>query len=199
MMASLSKLVNMPSKVGAIISSMLRIRRQISDFVWKSKPSPSSNHSTFGEDSGIELGLVGDSSSDEKSIDDLNFLRQEYKDVAACHLCQDAREIIVEQLCRVHPNSLRPLQSIIETRNCFGGDKSRNYKFQHDHMQDILNNWIKRPHNTIGDLINKIKELRRRDILQDTELINLIGVLFKIYVLISRLCSVPYYYPTCHA
>ena len=159
-------------------SKILRIRRLISGFVWrKSKSSSRSTGSqnTGGRDSCIELKLMDTSNNICYEERDLTMISQEHKDIPARYLCPEALEIIVEHLCRFHPVTLRPLTPIRKIRDCFEGNKSRIYKFEEEHIKELLDNWIKHSSNSIGDLIHKIKELKRMDILRDEELIKLTG------------------------
>ena len=156
---------------------MYRLRQVIYNAVWNRSSNLSAASSisvTVEDDSGIELGLMEESGTDE--IDDLSLLRKEYKDVPACQLCHKARKIVIKHLCRVHPVTGSPLTKLKEIKICFNGDKSKNYKFEYDHIKDLLDNWITVTHNRVGNLIDKIKFLRRRDILQDEKLIDLTGM-----------------------
>ena len=157
-------------------SKILRIRRLISNFVWRrSKSSTSSSQNTRGRDSCIELKLMDTSNNICYEERDLTMISQEHKDIPARYLCPEALEIIVEHLCRFHPVTLRQITPIRKIRDCFEGNKSRIYKFEADHIKELLDNWIREPRNSIGDLIHKIKELKRMDILRDEELIKLAG------------------------
>ena len=155
-------------------SKILRIRRLITNLVWKrSKSSSRNSQNTEGRDSCIELKLMDNRICYEEC--DLTMISQEHKDIPARYLCPEALQIIVDLLCRVHPVTGRQLSTIRKIRDCFEGEKSRIYKFQEDHIKELLDNWIRHSRNSIGDLIRKIKELKRKDILQDEELIKLTG------------------------
>ncbi len=113
--------------------------------------------------------------SNSHDAPDLRNLDEENKNIPAKQLSQEAQDIIVQELMRRQPNTLRPIRTMEELRCCFDGDKSKHSKMQEDHVRNLLQQWLGDVHHSVGDLIVKLKSLGRIDILQDSRLFSLTG------------------------